>query len=812
MADLTPNKEAGTPVGTFGDILLQINFDDPKKKADKEYGRQVLERIFKEQNNQSSSFYFGGRNIRWMENWQWAMGRQNMNEFTDYVSTEGNKAYAPVDMTQNRLGPQFMGVLVDSMSQTDHYPCVKAIDDGSLSKKDKAKADALFRMQEIGTIDDLQRQAGVQLEPTNAYVPDDELSAEVFFKLEYRLPVEIEFEEFSSKTMKDNRYGEKSRATKRDLIVLNCACTKIERAEGGYIKIRKVTPTNLIYNFFMSDSGQMELSYIGEVYSLKVKDLRNKYGKTDERPNGLTESQIFNMAATANQFNNANRFIYYWNESYLYATDRPYDDYSVQVFDCEVQSFDCDYYVSKEDSYGKENIQLKKGIPQPTSEKAKIIKKDKLTVYRGVWAVKSNQMIYWGLPDLVIKPFMDISQSMFSYSIQVPNNDGDYVPSLFERGLSPLRKWTLADLKVKQILAALAPPGISIDIETIRDIDLGNGKTISPLEVIKIRNQTGNVIWSSKGLDPNRQQDIPIKELANSSSFNQLQELIAVKNDTMQEIRSVWGVPLYRDGSDLPPRMGQAVVENQNTNANNVTDFINFADKALWEETLHKVCLLHWDDVVIKGNKSELMDTIFEVSIELKPTLYEKQLLEKNIQVAMGTIDAATGKPLLSFKDAFKIRNIQNYKLAEMYLANMIEMNERKATQKQKQDQDANIRSQQESAKGAAEEAKALQEDKLISEKQMQEFISNNKKQEILLDKGLELWKTILAPKTGEGAAAPQKLPPSLDALLNLTFQNIAISLSQDIEQQKEQIMMQEQQKQMAQQQAMEEQQMAMQQ
>lgn len=781
MADPTPSKQAGVPVGYFGDPLLQVNFDDPKKKQDKEYGRVLLERIFKEQNNQSSSFYFGGRNIRWMENWQWAMGRQNMNEFVDYVSTEGNKAYAPVDMTQNRLGPQFMGVLIDSMSQTDEYPRVKAIDDGSLSEKEKRKLDSLFRMKEIETIKDLQEQSGLQLEPTDAYVPDDELSAEVYFKLEDRLPKEIEFQEWLAKVMNDNQYKQKSRQTKKDLIVLNCGATKIEKLDNGFVAIRKVIPANLIYNFFMSDSGQLELSYIGEVYSMKVKDLRRKWGKSESNPKGLSENEIFEMARTANQFNNANRFIYYWNESYLYATDRPYDDYGIQVFDCEIQTIDYDYYVSKEDKYGKEKITPKKNIPQPTSEQARAIKKEKLTWYRGIWAVKSNQMIYWGLPDLVIRPFMNISESLSSYSIQIPNNDGDYVPSLFERGLSPLRKWTLADLKIKQVMANLAPPGISIDIETIRDIDLGQGNTISPLEVIKIRNQTGNVIWSSKGLDPNRQQDIPIKELANSSSFNQLQELVAIKNDTMQELRQVWGVPLYRDGSDLPPRMGQAVVENQNQNSNNVTDFINFSDKCLWEETLYKCCLMYWDEVVINQDRTELMDTEFQISLELKPTAYEKQMLEQNIQIAMKSVDASTGKPLLSFKDAFKIRNIQDYTLAELYLSNIVEKNERMARQKQLSDQEANIRSQQESAKGAAEAQAKMQEDKIESDKKIKEFETTKEKEIKILD------------IYGQIASKGLPIPPFIDALTKQLYPNISIPLQQENQQMQQSVIAQQQ-------------------
>ena len=791
MADQTPNKEAGNPVGQFGDPLLQINFDDPKKKQDKEYGRVLLQRIFKEQNNQSSSFYFGGRNIRWMENWQWSMGRQNMNEFTDYVSTEGNKAYAPVDMTQNRIGPQFLGVLIDSMSQNDEYACVSAVDGGSLSEKEQRKMDALFRMREVETINDVQQQTGVQLEPTDAYIPDDPLSAEVYFKLEDKLPKEIDFQEKLAKSMNDNQFKQKARQTKRDLIVLNCACTKVERADEGYIAIRKVTPANLIYNFFMSDSGQMELSYIGEVYSLKIKDLRKKFGKTDARPNGLSEKDIFEMSRTANQFNNANRFIYYWNESYLYATDRPYDDYGIQVFDCEIQTFDCDYYVSKEDSFGKENIQLKKGIPAPQSDKAKIIKKDKLTWYRGVWAVKADKMIYWGLPDLVIKPYMDISQSLSSYSIQIPNNDGDYVPSLFERGLSPLRKWTLCDLKVKQLIANLRPSGVAFDIEQMRDLDMGLGDVLSPMQMLKIYNQTGNIPYSSKGLNPMDKQDVPIHELANAGSAAQLQELSVIMENTMQELRSLWGVPLYRDGSDLPPRMGAAVVENQTTNSNNVTDFINFSDKCLWEETLHKVCLLHWDDVVLRGKEMKLMDTEFQVKINLKPTAYEKQMLEQNIQVGMKTIDPSTGKPLLTFKDAFKIRNIEDYKLAEMYLANTEDQNEKKNQADKAKREQANIQAQQESNTQASEKAITLQKDKLAYDERIRELTGRNKKEEILLEKGLEFLTLMNTPqKTTEGGMAAPKpnMPPELVTALTLSIQSVAQSLTIEMNKSQEQI------------------------
>ncbi len=793
MADNPQNKQSGSPAQQFGDILLQMQFDSTEQKNTKSFGLKLLTRIFKEQNNQSSSFYFAGRNQRWVELWSWAFGRQNMNEFTDYVSTEGNKAWTPVDMTQNRVGPQMVETLINSMSSNEEYPCVTAIDDGSVSAKMQMRLDALFRMHEVQTINDVQQQAGLQLEPVDAYVPDDPLSAEVYFKLEARLPKEIEFEEKIEKGMVDNQYDQKKRQTLRDLIVVNCCATKIEKNDNGFIQIRKCTSANLLYNFFMSDSGKMELSYIGEVYTMKIKDIRRKYGKTESNPNGLTEEQLFALGKNANQLNIANRFFYLWNNSYLYATDRPYDDYGVQVFDCEVQTVDSDYYVNKTDKFGKESLTPKKGIPNPQSENARVIKSNKLTVYRGIMAIQSDMMIYWGLPDVVIKPFMNIAESLFSYSIQIPNNDGDYIPSLFERALSPLRKYTLADLKIKQIIANLRPPGITIDIETVRDIDLGAGNSISGMEVIKMYNQSGIVVWSSRGLNPNERQEIPIKELPNSGSLQQLTELMNIKNDAMQEIRSVLGVPLYRDGSDVGDRTSGVLQEQQKAASFNVTDYVLNSNKNLWEETFYKYCIIEWDNVVLKNNQTELMDTVFQLSLNMKPTAYEREQLERNIQIGMQAVDA-NGHPLLTFKDAFKIRNIKNFKLAELYLANMVQSNEKKAAIDKDKREQANIQSQQESAKMANEQVAKIQQDKLDQEKDMEAFKSTKKKEELLLQGFLSV-----AAKDESGQMikmflpAIQQLVPNIAIPLQLENEQIEESIQEENEMREEELMEQTQ-------------------
>ena len=251
---------------------------------------------------------------------------------------------------------------------------------------------------------------------------------------------------------------------------------------------------------------------IGEFYNLKVKDFRAKFGKSESNPEGLTEKEIFELAKQSS-FKNVGTFNYMWSDNWALLTfnqTRPYDDCSILVLDAEINCGEDIYYVEKTDSYGRVDIQQKKSIPytqvkkdgtivnQEKPENVSINKRQKNTWMRGVYAPYGDKMLYWGAPDLIITPYTNVAKPLSSYSINIPNNDGDYVPSLFERAMEPLREYSITKLKRKQLIAQLRPSGYRIDIETARNIDLGNGDSIAWEEVVRIYNQTGIEIWSSR--------------------------------------------------------------------------------------------------------------------------------------------------------------------------------------------------------------------------------------------------------------------------------------------------------------------------
>lgn len=815
------------PMPPFTDVLKQIHFDDPAELAKKSTGEKIAKKIFETQFGTiagipNSLNFFVGRAAHWAELERWSLGKQDMSQFLPFMNiVDANKSYAKIDMTPIMLGAQFVGTKIESIAKNDEYPCVTAIDDDSIDEKAQRQLEALFRMKEVETINDIQQQIGMQIEPSDAYVPDDEISAKVYFELEDRLPKEMRFEQLLKNVLISNDYNRVIKPKLlRNNIVFNMECTKVEKVGERKYCIRPCVNKNVFYNFFLADSGKQELSYIGEGYNLKVKDIRSKWGKTEKNPDGLSEQEIYDFAKKSAQLSPANPigFNYQFSQQYsLFNGNTPWDDYSGYVIDFEIEVIECDYYVSKKDNYGKENISPKKGIPKPTSERSTIQRKEKKRWYRGVYAPYANMMIYWGKPDLTILDYTNTESSFCSYSINIPNNNGEYAPSLFERALEPLKEYALAKLKRKLLLSKLSPAAYRVDVESAKNITTGTGAVMEWEEIVRIKDTTGVELWSSKGLDPLTASNPVFSAATQDRTLNDIAQLSDLCTNLEAAIRVLLGVPVYLDGSFVGERTSGKLQEGQNEGSFNVTGFIPNGHAQVIEETLNKICILAWQDIVTdkKESENDLINTRFKISVKMKMSDYERQRLEDDIQ-RYSQVPDAMGNPSVTLKDAMMVRNIDDNKLAIWYLTKTYEENRRKASDEAKRREESNAQLQQASNQQAADKAIQLQKDKLKYDERIKELEGRNRKEEILLQGGLEIWKELLKPqKSAEGAIAAPKtqLPKELSDMLNLTFQSVAQSLSIEINKSDQQIQEEQAEQQVlmqaaAEEQAMQEQQM----
>ena len=763
------------------DSLLQMHMDKPSKKRSKDYGLKVAQGIFNSADRNSDGFY--GRRYRiWKQNREFSMGTNNMKEFMDLLRVEGNQTYINLDWSTIKIAPKFVEILLGTFMSRREKPVVKATDDMSFSIKEMEKQEAAFRMKNKEQIQALEEQIGHQIE-SNKFMPEDEDDLALYFDLEYRLPEEILFETRIKKVLDENDYGVLKRTLIRDIIDVNFASTKVYNDANGNIRIRRVKPENLIYNVFELDNGK-DLGYIGEVKPMKISTIRKKYN--------LDEETIFKLAQKASRELKRSENLY-WRDSYKYTEIRPYDDYSLLVFDFEVKTTDVEYTVKTENKYGNVLAIPKQGKPvAPAGQElaGEVIESKMMNIYHGVWVCDTDTMLEWNLSSDTIRPYNNGVDAMFSYSVICPNANGSLIPSMIEKAMGPIRQMLVIRLKMQQLIALMKPDGFAVDIEGFSDVDLGTGNSIEPLKLMKIYDQTGRVFWSSKN-DDGTPKAFPIQQLPNNGNVAQLNMLIGQYNFELDRLREEMGISEYRDGSSVPVKTGLGVMQNQVQASNSATEYIYDGFSTLIEETSEKVSMMLWDNVILKATKYKemegydlsLLDMTFDVKVQMLPD--DKERAELN-NLMMQALQSGA----ISYEQVFKIKNIDDVKLAELYLSKSMKRAKKEAEEAAQKNSQMNAQIQQQSAQ------MKMQQDAQLTQLESQGKIAVNKTKGDS-DRDLELIKfatTMYMESLKTGQPLPDDIKQMVDSILGEAVQ-------EKMQQKQQEQMAQQQQAEQAQQQ-----------
>jgi hypothetical protein len=729
--------------------ILNFHLSNSKLKKEDAEGLKVSRFIEKAFN----SGYFNKRNKKFEKNRMFSRGRQPMSEFLDLMNVDGKEAFVNLDMKAPAIAPKFIQVILGGFMKRQEIAKASAVDPVSTRRKRYDKDEAEFRMEFGDQVRQMEEQSGVKLMAEGKFTPEDFEELELFFGLEYQLPEEILFEKGIDYVNYTNGWDVIKRKVLEDLIETGVAATKVSTAHNGKINIRRVIPENLIYSFSEYDDFR-DVSFVGEVVSMKIIDIRNNYPNMDEE-------KLYKVSQQAKQFNRSVK----WDERYRFAVDRPYDDWTVDVIDFEIKSIDTMIYQSKTNKFGNLIVERKEKEPQRLGENKEIIKKDMFVIYHGVFVMGTDIMLEWGIAKNMIKPSVakEISEVHFSYSLYMYENLDLINMSIPERMETSIRQMTLAHLKIQQLIAKLRPSGLIIDIDSLSDISLGQGKNVTPLELQKIYDQTGNIYFRRRTEDGDNVNGVPISEAPNSSSIGQIQELITVYNHYLERLRDEIGVNEYREGATVNPKIGLGVQQAQIAASNNATDFLYDAFLSIYQQTSVKVALLLYDSVLYGGqqyrehlNPESIEGKVFDVKIDILPDDKERQFVEAMIQTALSA-------GMIDFEDAFRIRSIKNTKLAEMYLSKAKKKKEKKEMEKAQANSEMNAQSQQQSIQVKAQADMQLEQmsgqSKLAvveTELKMKQELSEQEFVQMALLKSFELSKP---------------LSPEIDSIVTSFFQ-----------------------------------------
>ena len=715
-----------------------------EEKASYEYGLKVAKAIESEWFDADTGYY--GRHHSTYNNFHnlrlYARGEQSVQKYKDELSINGDLSYLNLDWKPVPIIPKFVDLVVNGMANRVYDIKAYSQDPYGVEKRTEYMESILrdMKTKEFNAMAKNMFNMDLAKTPPEK-LPETEEELQLHMQLSYKQAVEIAEEQAIETLLEGNRYELTKKRFYYDLAVLGIAATKTSFNTAEGVKVEYVDPANLVYSH--TDSPYFEdIYYVGEVKEIPINELAKQFPnlsqeslETIQKQGGSISNRSTGNRHRSNDENDHNKVaLVYFN----------YKTYTNEV-----------YKIKDTGSGGQRAIEKTDAFNPPSNMAGGFerLQRSVECLYEGVLVLGTDIILQWEKANNMVRPKSDFTKVKMNYAIVAPRMYNGKIESLVGRITGFADMIQLTHLKLQQVMSRMIPDGIYLDADGLAEIDLGNGTNYNPQEALNMFFQTGSVIGRSMNeLGEGNAGKIPIQEISSGSGGNKMQSLIATYNYYLQMIRDVTGLNEAR--SDAPDARSLVGVQKMAAaNSNTATRHILDAGLFLTAETAEALSLRISDIIEYSPTRNAFIQAIgahnvatleemsnlhlydFGIFIDLMPDDEEKQMLENNIQVAIG-------QGSIELEDAIDVREIKNIKLANQVL---------KIRRKKKQDRDqatqqANIKAQAD-ANAQAQQAAAqaeVQKQQALTEAQIKlaEAKSGFKAQE--LDKEAEVKKKLM--------------------------------------------------------------------
>jgi hypothetical protein len=645
--------------------------DSTKNSPD--YGLKLMRTAYGQWINGYGGYSQKQRQTRFDYNKAYAQGMQPMQEFLDYLDINGQQPYSNIDFTPLPIAIPLLQRIKDRFNQRIEKIRCNSIDPVSISKKNKAKMDAKFRMEFKDQIAQIEQQSGIQLEDPDAFTPEDTEELDVHFGFTYKQREEVMMEQGIDLVLYDNQWTETKNAILDDLLIYGFSGTKTNIDNNGRIKIRRINPYNLVVSY-SERSDMNDLEWVGEVFYMSITDVRQQY------PGKISEEELFNLSKSmVGKFNNPASFTFTWNYQYANAIARPYDAFKVPVLQLSLKTLYNITYEKNEDRFGKTILDKTTKVKDG---KDYVKSKPFYVEYEGAWICDTNYLLHWGVANNMAKPNDNLQECILPYTIYMYNNNRMTNKPVIETIIPSIKQMQLAHLQIQKIVSQAAPDGYTVDIAGMADVDLGNGKgALQPMELIRIYKQTGVIFYKGQVDDTEGNSRPPITPL-NVPFTDKLESFINLYNFELNKLERMLGSNSLDQGVISNQAVGKGVLDSARQIGENSINYVYNSYLNILERTAKLTQMRLWD-ILVFGKKGyegykyalgsdrvdyirleaedEFEKTNFDVKIEATIDDNAKQMLENNIQQALA-------QQSIELEDAIQIRLLDNPKAANYYL------------------------------------------------------------------------------------------------------------------------------------------------
>tara|TARA_R110002012_G_scaffold218021_1_gene389273 strand:- start:653 stop:3055 length:2403 start_codon:yes stop_codon:yes gene_type:complete len=650
-------------------IQSHVNFPSQAvsdlEKLSEKYGLDVAKAIRQEWFNGATSKFDGNIN-NFHQLKLYARGEQSIKKYKNELSINGDLSYLNLDWKPVPIIPKFVDIVVNGMSQRNYEISAYSQDQFGITKRTEYMESILRDMRAKEYTNLVQEQFGIDIsENPPELLPDSEEELALHMQLNYKQAVELAEEQAINVLMDNSDYDLTRRRVLYDLAVLGIGATKTTFDFTDGVKIKYVDPANLIYSHTESPYFD-DIYYVGEVKIVPINELVKEFPD-------LNESEIKEIVEHAGY--TTHRHAHYRRELDKNQVEVLYFNYKTHMNDV--------YKLKKLGSGAEKVIEKDDSFDPPIESMDGNFSKLERTVevlYEGVYLIGPDKLLKWKMADNMMRSESDFGTVKMNYQIVAPRMYQGRIESIVSRITGFADMIQLTHLKLQQVMSRMVPDGVYLDVDGLAEVDLGNGTNYNPQEALNMFFQTGSVIgrsFTSEG-DGNPGK-VPIQQINNGVNGGKIQSLIQTYNYYLQMIRDTTGLNEARDAATPDKNALVGVQKLAAANSNTATRHILQAMLFLTAEVAECLSLRISDIVEYSPTKNAFIQAIgahnvatleemsnlhlhdFGIFIELLPDEEEKQLLENNIQVALG-------QKMLDLDDAIDLRNVRNIKLANQLL------------------------------------------------------------------------------------------------------------------------------------------------
>lgn len=671
----------------------------PKVKETDEWGLQAAEYIIHHQNSGVKGF----ANFRIQyEKWRkYYMGKQDTSQYMPIVrmdpNTDDREHLVHIRQDVKNYATNIINIVVSKMMARKYDPVVDPKDPLAIDLKKEYKSKVRSFIEQKQFLESIGVDASASnygIEIPDELIPQNITELDLHMELDYKMEGAVELEKAIANALDKNQfYDLHTKLLCTDLAVCGAGAINISLDQNQDVRIKYIDAADMIVPYSMTGDWS-NVKYMAHKEFMTIDDIKSLNTT-------LGEAELREIERQANDNNSI---------SVLNADNRRRDELDTpkyEVIHFEYKTTNQLVYLKKKDAGGNVRLHEKdwsyynspakmKKFKEQYGEDRKLIRRNVQAIYTGYFIVGTRYVMNYGLKENIETPEGAFGQSVFGYKVFAPTYYNGHIVSLMgqmEPVLDDLQEYCL---KLREHLAQPFPDGVMVDLHALRKASESfkwNSNKMSVQKILEMAYQNKVLLFdSSAGKYSPGSNYKPVHSMGDGS--RDVAKYLQLIGQALMELERITGLNQVTLAATLDKKAGKGVTEIQQQASEVALDYLYEAKKFICKETYKSVGTLTLLAAKFGNKKGLLSKSVIKHSYDYvadaRPTDYDWAEFYQEL-VAMQKSGMITPSDLAT------VKQIPNLKQARAYLRVMEKQRMNEAAEKERSNNEFNIKSQMES-------------------------------------------------------------------------------------------------------------------